>query len=131
MGETTSVYSMCGMCAVRCPIRVEVQDGAVKWIEGSSHVPGIEGSLCAKGSAGQAFEYDSERPQHPMIRDGVRGSGKWKKATWDEALDYIASKLKDVTAKHGAKAIALADRNPVNPVNPVYRPLILGSSCPL
>lgn len=38
--------------------------------------------------------YDYERPQHPMIREDQRGEGKWKKATWDEALDYIAKKLK-------------------------------------
>lgn len=111
MGTTSSVYSMCGMCAVRCPIRVEVEDGAVKWIEGNPHVLGIEGSLCAKGSAGIAFEYDSERPQYPMIRDGERGSGKWKKATWDEALDYITGKLKEISEKYGAKAIALSDRS--------------------
>lgn len=111
MGETSSVYSMCGMCAVRCPIRVEVEDGVVKWIEGNPHVPGIEGSLCAKGSAGLAFEYDTERPQYPMIRTGPRGSGQWKRATWDEALDYIAEKLKKITEKYGDKAIALADRS--------------------
>jgi len=102
---------MCGMCAVRCPIRVEVENGRVTWIEGSPHVPGIEGALCAKGSAGLAFEYDNERPQQPMIREGARGSGKWRKATWDEALDYIAEKLNTVRAQYGAKAIALADRS--------------------
>jgi len=111
MGEVTSVYSMCGMCAVRCPIRVETEDGVVKWIEGNQNVPGIEGSLCAKGSAGLAFEYDSERPQHPMIRTGPRGSGQWKKATWDEAIDYIAERLKAVTEQYGSRAISLADRS--------------------
>ncbi|HHW21140.1 molybdopterin-containing oxidoreductase family protein [Thermodesulfovibrio thiophilus] len=111
MGKVSSVYSMCGMCAVRCPIRVEVEDGVVRWIEGNPHEPGLRGSICAKGSAGVAFEYDSERPQYPMIRDGERGSGTWKKATWDEALDYIAEKLKDVIKKYGSKAIALSDRS--------------------
>jgi len=110
MSAPTSVYSICGMCAVRCPIRVETEGGVVTWIEGSPHAPGIEGALCAKGSAGLAFEYDAERPQHPMIRTGARGSGQWKKATWEEALDYIAGKLKNVTSEHGARAIALADR---------------------
>ena len=111
MTKQKSVFSMCGMCAVRCPIRIEVENGSVTWIEGNPYVPGIEGALCAKGSAGIAFEYDSERPQSPMIRTGERGSGQWRKAHWDEALDYIADKLKIVKNKDGAKAIALADRS--------------------
>ena len=111
MIKQKSVFSMCGMCAVRCPIRIEVQNGSVTWIEGNPYVPGIEGALCSKGSAGIAFEYDSERPQYPMIRTGERGSGQWRKATWDEALGYIADKLKIVKNKYGAKAIALADRS--------------------
>ncbi|HMK59624.1 MAG TPA: molybdopterin-dependent oxidoreductase [Dissulfurispiraceae bacterium] len=110
MTETRSVFSMCGMCAVRCPIRVETEKGIVSWIEGNPYVPGIEGALCAKGSAGLSFEYDTERPQHPMIREGARGSGLWRKASWDEALDYIAEKLKIVKERYGAKSIALADR---------------------
>ena len=105
------VYSMCGMCAVRCPMRVEVEDGRVTWIEGNPHVAGIEGGLCAKGAAAIAFEYDSERVQTPLIRSGARGSGKWRKASWDEALDYIAEKLKAVQAQYGKKAVALTDRS--------------------
>ncbi len=111
MGDISSVYSMCGMCAVRCPIRVEVEDGVLKWIEGNQHVPGIQGSLCAKGSAGLAFEYDTERPQYPMIRTGPRGSGEWRKATWGEALDFITDSLKKIREKYGSKAIAIADRS--------------------
>jgi thiosulfate reductase/polysulfide reductase chain A len=86
-----SVFSICGMCTVRCPIKVDVEDGVVKWIEGNPNDPGMAGRLCAKGSAGLAMLYDYERPQHPMIREGKRGEGKWKKASWDEALDYIVT----------------------------------------
>ncbi|MGD8944042.1 MAG: molybdopterin-dependent oxidoreductase, partial [Desulfobacterales bacterium] len=105
-----SVFSICGMCTVRCPIQVEVEDGVVKWIEGNPQDPGMAGRLCAKGSAGIAMLYDYERPQHPLIREGQRGEGKWKEATWDEALDYIADKLKAIIKKDGARAIALSDR---------------------
>ena len=73
------VYSICFMCTVRCPIRVLVENDDVKWIEGNPHVPGIEGALCAKGSAGLALLHDDERPQHPMIRTGPRGSGEWRR----------------------------------------------------
>lgn len=73
-----SVYSICGMCTVRCPIRVEVQDNKATWIEGNQHL--LKGALCAKGSAAAALVADRERPQQPLIRDGHRGSGKWKKS---------------------------------------------------
>lgn len=105
-----SVYSICSMCAVRCPIRVEVEDGKVTWIEGNANDPAMGRSLCAKGSAGIAFEYDHERPKAPMIRTGPRGSGSWKTASWDEALNFIADKLNNIIAQHGGKAIALSDR---------------------
>ena len=105
-----SVFSICGMCTVRCPIQVEVEDGVVKWIEGNPQDSGMAGRLCAKGSAGIAMLYDYERPQHPLIREGKRGEGKWKEATWNEALDYIAAKLKAIIKKDGARAIALSDR---------------------
>jgi len=89
---------------------VETEDGVVKWIEGNPYDPGMAGRLCAKGSAGIAMEYDYERPPHPMIREGERGEGKWKRATWDEALDYVSDKLKTIIKKHGGRAVALSDR---------------------
>ena len=106
-----TVYSMCGMCAVRCPMEVTVEDGRAVWIQGNTHDPAIGASLCAKGSAGLAFEYDDDqRPQTPLIRKGPRGGGQWKRASWDEALDYIADKLKETIAEFGGKGIALSDR---------------------
>lgn len=105
-----SVFSICGMCTVRCPIKVDIEDGVVRWIEGNPHDPGMAGRLCAKGSAGIAMLYDYERPQHPMIRKGKRGEGQWKNVTWDEALDYITKKLTAIIKEHGARAIALSDR---------------------
>jgi len=104
------VFSVCGMCSARCPIRIEVENGKVVWIEGNPYVPGIERALCARGSAGLVHLYDKERPQYPMIRTGERGSGEWKRASWDEALNYIAEKLTAIKDKYGAKAIALLDR---------------------
>jgi len=105
-----TVYGLCGMCAVRCPIQVEVEDGRVVWIQGNPNDKAMETSLCAKGAAAIAFEYDDERPQYPLIRTGPRGSGQWRRAGWDEALDYIADKLKAVIEKHGGKAVAFSDR---------------------
>jgi thiosulfate reductase / polysulfide reductase chain A len=105
-----TVYSMCGMCAVRCPIEVTVEDGHIVWLQGNHHDKAIGASLCAKGSAGLAFEFDDERPQTPLIRTGERGGGKWRRTSWDEALDYIADKLHDTIDTYGGKGIMLSDR---------------------
>ncbi len=105
-----TVYSMCGMCAVRCPMEVTVEDGRVTWLQGNTHDKAIGASLCAKGSAGLAFEFDDQRPQTPLIRNGPRGSGQWRRASWDEALDYIATKLHETIATYGGRGIALSDR---------------------
>ena len=94
------IFSLCFMCSVRCPIRVLVKDDQVKWIEGNPHVAGMEGSLCPKGAAGIALLNDHQRLQSPMIRTGPRGSGQWRKASWDEALDYVAEKLKAIVEVH-------------------------------
>jgi thiosulfate reductase/polysulfide reductase chain A len=108
------VYSLCFMCSVRCPIKVEVQNGQVVWLEGNPHVPGIDGSLCPRGAAGIALLNDSERLQSPLIRTGERGSGKWRKATWDEALDLVAEKLKEIIEKHGGHSIVMGERTNLN-----------------
>ncbi len=109
LGRRT-VFSLCGMCSVRCPIQVEVEDGRVTWIQGNPNDEAMGPSLCAKGSAGLSFQYDNERPQNPLIRAGPRGSGQWKRATWDEALDHVADRLAEVMGRHGARGIALSDR---------------------
>ncbi len=104
------IYSLCFMCSIRCPIKVLVESGQVKWIEGNPHVPGMEGSLCPRGSAGISLLYDKERVQSPMIRTGERGEGKWRKATWEEALDYAADKLKQAINTHGPQSVVFGER---------------------
>ncbi|MBR9981071.1 MAG: molybdopterin-dependent oxidoreductase [Desulfatitalea sp.] len=103
-------YSLCFMCSIRCPIQVEVANGRVQWVQGNPHVAGIEGSLCPKGAAGTALLYDHQRLHTPLIRDGERGSGQWRSVSWDEALDYVAGKLKAVIDTHGGRSVALVER---------------------
>ncbi len=103
-----TVWSMCGMCTVRCPIRVEVEDNKVKWVEGNPHL--LQGALCAKGSAGPALVADKERPQQPLIRRGGRGAGRWEAVSWEFALDYVADKMKAIIDHHGPEAIMASSR---------------------
>jgi thiosulfate reductase/polysulfide reductase chain A len=107
--DKKSVYSICAMCTVRCPITVDLHNGRITHIWGNPHVIGGY-NLCPRGIAGKAFQYDTERPQYPMIRDGARGSGKWRKVSWDEALDYVAGKLKAIIEDYGPRSIVASNR---------------------
>ncbi len=108
------VHSICFMCTVRCPIEVVVANDDVVWIQGNRHVAGIEGALCAKGSAGLALLHDHERPQYPMIRTGPRGGGQWRRASWEEALDYTADKLREIIQSHGGQSVVFGERTNLN-----------------
>jgi len=117
---TKSVYSICGMCTVRCPIRVETENNKVTWIEGNQHL--IGGALCAKGSSAAAHVADRERPPQPLIREGARGSGQWKKVSWPTAYDYIADKLKKIKKEHGPESVVLSSRG--GPWQTMYKSFI-------
>lgn len=126
--DTQVVYSMCGMCSVRCPIQVEVTNNRATWVQGNVNDKGMASSLCPKGVSGLSLEYeDNERPQQPMIRTGPRGSGQWRKASWEEALDYVAEELKKVMDKYGGQGVVLSDRG--GPFNDLHKAFIkaLGS----
>lgn len=123
-----SVFSVCGMCTVRCPIKVHVDNGQVSFIEGNPHVPAMNGSVCPRGAAGTTLINDHERPQTPLIREGKRGEGKWRKVSWDEAFDYVAERLTKIKAKYGAKAIALTDRG--GPFRDIHRAFLRGIGTP-
>jgi thiosulfate reductase/polysulfide reductase chain A len=108
--ERKSVYSVCGMCTVRCPMMATVEGNRVVHLQGNPHAAGIKGALCARGAAGGALVADDERPQFPMIRAGERGEGKWRRASWDEALAHVAGELSRIREAHGARSILLSDR---------------------
>ncbi len=121
-------YSVCGMCTVRCPIEVETENGELKFIRGNPYSAAMKGAVCPRGAAGKALIQDNERPQAPMMRVGERGEGQWRKVSWDEAFDYVASKLKEISDKYGARAISLSDRG--GPFRDIHRALLRGIGTP-
>jgi thiosulfate reductase/polysulfide reductase chain A len=99
---------------------VESENNRITWIEGNPHLLG--GALCAKGTAGQALVEDHERPQQPLIRVGARGAGRWREASWDEALDYVADKMKDIKKNYGPESVVLSSRG--GPWQAMYKAFI-------
>ena len=83
----------CYMCACRCGIRVFLQDGEIRYIQGNRDHPVNKGVLCAKGSAGIMNYKSPARLTKPLKRVGPRGSGEFEEIEWDEALDTAAEWL--------------------------------------
>lgn len=102
-GEVIS--SVCGMCVNRCGIRCRVKNGVLEKIEGNPLNPNSRGGTCAKGQAGIMQLYDPDRIKYPMIRAGERGEGKWRRASWDEAFEYVADKLNAIMDEHGPESL--------------------------
>ena len=98
------VHSFCEMCSSRCPIEAKVVDGKVRFLSGNPKAGGTATSLCARGGSGLSQLYDENRIKKPLIRAGERGENKWREVSWDEALDYVASKMLDIKQKYGSES---------------------------
>ncbi len=94
------LFSSCDICFNKCGLIARVQDGVVKKLDPNPHFIKSRGMLCARGNAGLSQLYDPNRLKYPLLRTGERGEGKWKRLSWDEALDLAARKLLEVGEKY-------------------------------
>ncbi|MBI5910656.1 MAG: molybdopterin-dependent oxidoreductase [Betaproteobacteria bacterium] len=107
MGSYQVRYTADVMCPAECGMEMWVQNGRVAKIYGNKAVAMNDGACCAKGASGQQLIYSPYRLKHPLIRVGERGQGKFRQASWDEALDLIARKLTDIKKKYGAESVVM------------------------
>ena len=99
------IPSTCNMCVNRCGIQCHVVNGVLEKIDGDPRNPKTAGGTCAKGQAGIMALYDPDRIKYPLIRVGERGEGKWRRASWDEAFDYVADNLDRIIEKYGPEGL--------------------------
>ena len=78
---------MCEQCVWRCGVLAKVNGDRVVKLEGNPDHPHSRGMLCGRGQSGLMTAYDPDRIKFPLIRAGERGEGKFRRATWDEALE--------------------------------------------
>jgi len=102
------IPSMCEMCVWRCGLIAKVKDGRVVKLDGNPEHPHSRGNLCPRGQSGLMNTYDPDRILTPLIRVGKRGEGKFRKASWDEALDLVASKMLEIKEKYGPEAMVFS-----------------------
>jgi len=96
-------------CGGRCPLRLHVKDGKIIRIETDDYeVKEEQLRACLRCRALRQYVYHPKRLKFPLKRDGPKGSGKFKRISWDEALSEIAKKLKEVKELYGNSSIFLA-----------------------
>ncbi len=122
------IPTMCEMCVWRCGVLAKVKDGRVVKLEGNPDHPNSTGKLCARGQSGLMNTYDPDRVLTPLIRVGKRGEGKFRKASWDEALDLTASKMLDIKQKYGPEAMMFSSTHNIS--QPVFENILYGFGSP-
>ncbi len=101
--ECEKVRTTCSYCGVGCQLWLHVKEGKVVKVSGVEDVAPNYGSLCVKGRFGFDFIHSPERLTDPLIKE----NGKFRKATWDEALNLVARKLGDIKEKNGGDSIGV------------------------
>jgi anaerobic selenocysteine-containing dehydrogenase len=90
----------CYMCACRCGIRVHLEDGKVRYIDGNPEHPLNQGVICAKGSSGIMKQYSPARLTRPLLRKpgAERGEGAFEPISWEQAFSILAERLAKIRA---------------------------------
>ncbi|AMO24210.1 formate dehydrogenase subunit alpha [Ramlibacter solisilvae] len=111
------VDSVCPFCGVGCLIKYKVRDEKIVGVDGRDG-PANHGRLCVKGRFGFDYAHHPHRLTQPLIRkagvpkdlDVERDPARWREvfreASWDEALELAAGKLKSLRDTHGPKSLA-------------------------
>jgi len=102
--EVKKVLTTCPHCATGCQYYLVVKDNKIVDTEAFDG-PSNGGLLCVKGRSGSFdFVHSKERLKYPLIKN--RETGKFERASWDEALDLVASKFTEIKKKYGPDSLA-------------------------
>jgi anaerobic selenocysteine-containing dehydrogenase len=97
---TTTVRAACPHdCPDTCALLVTVENGVATQVRGDPGHPTTAGVLCTKVSRYAERTYHKDRLLHPMKRIGKKGEGRFERIGWDEALDTVAARLKEIAAR--------------------------------
>jgi len=104
--QKTPIY--CEICFWKCAgWAYKDRNGKIKKLIGNDADPNSNGRFCPRGTGGIGTFYDKDRLKKPLIRVNSGGKSKFREATWEEALDYVAEKTKAIIDKYGKESLAL------------------------
>ncbi|MGE7590355.1 molybdopterin oxidoreductase family protein [Peribacillus sp. NPDC101480] len=98
--------SVCSLdCPDQCGLLLHKKDGKIIKVQGDPDHPVTKGNICNKVRNMTARLYDPNRLKQPLKRIGPKGEGKFAPISWEEAIDTITSKWKDLIDMHGPESI--------------------------
>jgi molybdopterin-containing oxidoreductase family molybdopterin binding subunit len=110
--EDVWIPTVCNMCYNNCTIQVHRVDGVLTKVTGIPDAPPNHGRVCAKSNAQVLTVYSPHRVKKPMLRTnprkGLDEDPGWREISWDEALDILAERLKQVREDDPRKLIILS-----------------------
>lgn len=109
MNERVKTETFFGGCPHDCPdtcsMVFEVDNGVLLRARGNPDHPITRGGLCTKLKDYEQRHYHPDRILYPLRRVGEKGAKQFERITWDNALDEITTRWKDIIAKYGPQAI--------------------------
>ncbi|MGI9477371.1 MAG: molybdopterin-containing oxidoreductase family protein [Hyphomicrobiaceae bacterium] len=111
--DRRKIRGFCGLCIARCGTIATVEDGRFTRLDPDPDHP-TGAAICAKGRAAPELVYAKERLTRPLRRKSPKGvaNPEWEEISWEEALSGIASKMREIAAKHGPEAVAFSHPSP-------------------
>ncbi|MEZ4484021.1 MAG: molybdopterin-dependent oxidoreductase [Syntrophotaleaceae bacterium] len=97
------IDTQCRLCSSCCPVTAEIHEGRLIGVERRSRLSPQERWPCPKLAAAADIVYSPQRLRQPLIR---QDNNVYRQASWDEALDLIATRLSDYRQCHGAESVA-------------------------
>ena len=92
-------------CPDTCSLSVTIDEGRLVGVDAGPGNPLTDGFICQKVKHHAQRVYAPERVLTPLVRTGAKGAGEFREASWDEALDLVAVRLRDAQARFGAESI--------------------------
>ncbi|MCX7309820.1 MAG: molybdopterin-dependent oxidoreductase, partial [Afipia sp.] len=121
-GKKETHKVVCRMCHGGCGTIVHMEDGRITEVLGDPDHPINRGKLCSKAGQPSIDQvYHPDRLDYPLIRTGERGSGQWRRSSWDEATEFIAAKMQAIKSQYGAESVTFARGMGLNNTNIVSR----------
>src|SRR5262245_28525203 len=106
MSATVRLATACPLdCPDTCSLEVTVENGRLVGIDAGVANPLTQGFICAKVKQHAQRVYAPERVLTPLVRTGAKGAAEFRGASWEEALDLVASRISAAITEHGASSV--------------------------